>query len=193
MDRKKGVLDILQAAQLLPADCTARFLLVGPEREPGVISEVKSIIASHGLSDRVTVVGPAFGEEKVRLFRNAAMFLLPSHAENFPLSVLEAAASGLPIIATQVGATPEFFREGESARFVSIGDASAIAEAVLFFHRSTDLRTSYGTAARSVFVEKLRRDRIMASMSAVYRHMLGKSEKGLVMAEAAAVSSNSSN
>jgi glycosyltransferase involved in cell wall biosynthesis len=172
MDRKKGVLDILRAVELLGPKIAVNFQLVGPEREAGILQEVVSAVRLGRLSPQVTIIGPAFGDDKIRLFREAAAFLLPSYAENFPLSVLEAAAAGLPVIATPVGATPEFFDDGVSAILVPPGSPERIAAAVLRLLDSADTRAELGATARRMFLERLRREKIMESLVDIYDALL---------------------
>ncbi len=62
-------------------------------------------------------------------FALARTVVLPSRAESLPYMVLEAAAAGVPLIATRVGGIPEMF-EGEAERLVAPGDADALAEAM---------------------------------------------------------------
>lgn len=173
MERMKGVIDIIDAAGLVPPDVSVRFQLVGPERERGIFEEVSHLIKKLNLSARVELFGPVVGREKRDLFERAGMFLLPSYAENFSLTILEAAAAGLPIITTPVGATCEFFEPGASVILVDPGRPEQIAAAVADLVRSSRKRVLLGAEARRVFVSKLSRDRIMRSMSAVYRNTLG--------------------
>ena len=174
MDRRKGVLDILEAAAAMPADCPAVFQLVGPEREPGIRAEVETRISELGLEDRVALFGPVFGERKAELFRDAALLLLPSHIENFPVSVIEAAAAGLPVVATRVGATPEFFQDEVSALFVETGNVPQITRAVSRILEDGGLRLRLARNARHVFTQSLKRERVMAQMAAVYHAVLGR-------------------
>ena len=62
-----------------------KFLLVGPEREKGILEAVKAKMTQEKLRDRIVLVGPASGKHKLELFAEATVFLLPSHAENFSL------------------------------------------------------------------------------------------------------------
>ena len=172
MDRKKGVLDILEAAARLPADCQVRFQLVGPEREPGIKAEIEKRIIERGLQERVAILGPVFGERKLELFREATLLLLPSYIENFPVSVIEAAAAGLPVVATRVGALPEFFENEVSALFVEKGNVDQITSAVSQLLEDGELRLRLARNARKVFTLSLMRERVMEQMATVYHAVL---------------------
>lgn len=172
MDRMKGVLDVLEAAATMPAGCPMNFQLVGPEREPGIMAEVEKRIIDRNLQERVTVLGPVFGERKYELFRDAAILLLPSYIENFPVSVIEAAAAGLPVVVTRVGAIPEFFENEVSALFVDLGNVAQITRAVSRLLESDGLRMRLGDNARTVFTRSLTRERVMDQMEKVYHAVM---------------------
>lgn len=172
MDKKKGVFDIIEAVSRLPKNLSFEVRLVGPEREPGIRQEVEDRISRQGLAEKVVIIGPAFGAEKIRLFKDAAIFLLPSYVENFPLVVLEAAAAGLPIITTPTGAVPEFFDHNDSAVLVRPGDTNNIAAALTRLLACSELREALGKRARAVFTARLARGEIGRSMERVYRDLL---------------------
>jgi glycosyltransferase involved in cell wall biosynthesis len=172
MDRKKGVLDIIESVAQLSLGCEVRYQLVGPEREPGIKAEVEKRIIERGLEASVTILGPVYGKRKVELFRNATLLLLPSYIENFPVSVIEAAAAGLPVVATRVGAIPEFFENEVSALFVDTGNVDQIASAVSRLLKDGELRSRLARNARNVFEQSLMRERVMEQMAAVYHTIL---------------------
>src|SRR5581483_7299221 len=122
MGRPKGVMDIVEAMTLLPFGLRYKISVAGPEREPGILQEVQRYAAAHALGKALELRSSVWGSEKTQLYREASIFLLPSYYENFPLVVLEAAAAGLAIITTPVGAVPEFFEDGVSAIFIQPGN-----------------------------------------------------------------------
>ncbi len=177
MDRAKGVFDILDARALLKREAGLEFVLAGPEREKGISSEVLARITSTASQDRVTVKGAVWGAEKLALFRDSSIFLLPSYFENFPLVLLEAAASGMAIITTPVGAVPEFLEPEVSAIFVEAGNHPQIAEAVARLAGSPEERARLGQAARQRYLTQLGRPRIMKSLESTYQQVLAQPRK----------------
>jgi len=174
MEKAKGIWDILTAADMLRARCKVQFVLAGPEREPDIHRKVKAFIDTHSLQETVCLRGVVWGQDKIELFRQASIFLLPSYFENFPLVVLEAAAAGCALVTTPVGAIPEFFEHGVSALFVEPGKPDQIAEAIQWLVEHPDERVRLGRAAREVFTTRLGRDRIMADMDRVYQAILSR-------------------
>lgn len=168
--RDKGVFELIEAVALARGKVPDFTLqLAGPEREPGILKELESQLEHHSLGDCVQILPSVWGEAKLELFRHASVFLLPSHFENFPLVILEAAAAGHAIVATPVGATPEFFEDHESALFVKVEDSHSLVEAIVHVINDSTERQRLAKNAREVFCSKLARARIMASLDAVYR------------------------
>lgn len=174
MEKAKGVLDILAAAEAIRSRANGCLLLAGPEREPGIQVAVQRFISSHSLQDSVEVRGAVWRKEKVEVFRAASIFLLPSYCENFPLVVLEAAAAGLALVTTPVGAIPEFFEHGVSALFVEPGNVQQIADAIVRLFKHPEERLRLARAAREVFTTRLSRQKIMADMDRVYQTILSR-------------------
>lgn len=172
MGRQKGLFEILEAASRLPRQGAWKFLLVGPDREPGISEDARNFIAAHHMEDRVKLLGPVHGERKLALFNSAAIFLLPSHVENFPVTVLEAMAAGLAVIATPVGAIPEFLVNGQSGLFVAREAPDQIAAAVGQLLGDAAMRNRLATQARQTFVSRLNREHISQQLAAVYHAVL---------------------
>lgn len=93
----------------------------GPER-----SRLKAITERLGLADRVRFVGHRPAREAFAMGR---VFVVPSRAESLPYVVLEAAAAGIPIVATRVGGIPEIFG-AEASHLVPSNDVAALARAL---------------------------------------------------------------
>jgi glycosyltransferase involved in cell wall biosynthesis len=168
----KGLFDLIEAGRISGARAGLRFVLAGPEREPNAVSDAKSLIREYHLEQCVELRDGVWGEEKTALFREAAAFVLPSYFENLPMVILEAAAAGLPIITTPVGALPEFFVDKESAIFVRPGDVRQLAASIVGIMENPKKKADMGNAARMVFHQHFSRERIMASLDRVYRRVL---------------------
>ncbi|MGC4042953.1 MAG: glycosyltransferase family 4 protein [Armatimonas sp.] len=81
------------------------------------------------------------------LFARADIFVFPTRADCLPLAVLEAAAAGLPVITTGVGALPEAVIDGQTGRIVPVGDAVALANALRELLSDSELRHFMGENA----------------------------------------------
>jgi glycosyltransferase involved in cell wall biosynthesis len=104
-----------------------RLLLVGPDR--GLGDEVERVAAQLGLAGRVERVGHVEREQLAALYRGAACLVFPSRYEGFGLPVLEAMASGTPVVATPSSSIPEV--AGEAAVLVNRDQLGAGIERAL--------------------------------------------------------------
>jgi glycosyltransferase involved in cell wall biosynthesis len=118
---RKDPLTAVEAVALIDGDL--RLVLVGPEKRGG--DRVREAIRRHGLEQRVELAGHVEREELAALYRGAACLVFPSRYEGFGLPVLEAMASGTPVVAARGGAVPEV--AGEAAVLVEPGDPVALA------------------------------------------------------------------
>src|SRR5439155_1705014 len=145
---RKGMIDLIQASTELQRRGVAHQLVVAggaPEEGPQAEAETREA-ASHGAPARF--IGTQPHEEMARLYRGADVFCLPSWWEAMPLTVLEAMASGLPVVASTVGDIPRAVEEGVTGRLVSPQQPAALANALDPLLRDPALRTSMGEAGR---------------------------------------------
>jgi glycosyltransferase involved in cell wall biosynthesis len=117
---------VAAAAQVVNADDTVGFLLFG--EGPCKADLVKQINAA-GLSRFFVLSG--FRADLDRFFPFLDLLVLPSYTEGLPNVVLEAFASGIPVVATAVGGTPEVVQDRENGYLTPPGDAKALAERIL--------------------------------------------------------------
>jgi glycosyltransferase involved in cell wall biosynthesis len=96
------------------------------------------------------------------------LFVNPSRAESFGVAALEAAASGLPVVASRVGGLPEIVAEGETGLLVPPEDPAALAEALSGLIRSPERRRELGQAARARAVERYDWQRCARAMERLY-------------------------
>src|SRR5439155_6486410 len=82
------------------------------------------------------------------LLARSQMMVLPSRSEGISLTVLEAMACGLPVVATRVGGTPEVVVEGETGLLVPSCDPAALAKAILRLRRDPEVCSRMGEAGR---------------------------------------------
>ena len=90
---------------------------------------LRSLVLEQGLGDAVQFTGRLEHDAMAALYRSADILLNPSLADNMPNSLLEAWASGVPVISTNVGGIPHLAQDGVTASLVNPGDAAAMARA----------------------------------------------------------------
>lgn len=132
---KKGLATSLRAfAQFAATYPRAKFTIAG---EGPFLSELNGLVTELGLTDRLSFPGFLPQEELRALYARSHLFLHPSELgpdgdqEGVPNSMLEAMASGLPILATRHGGIPEAVEDGVSGLLVTERDHAALAQAML--------------------------------------------------------------
>ncbi len=174
MDDWKGIDDALSAAVLLnDRDILFRMTLAGPAGTAGNADSLPKKIESLGLNDCVRYVGPVLGEAKTALFDSCDVFLQPSHHEGMPISILEACAHGLPIVATSVGAVPEIIEREVQGILVPSKSPKALADAMMTMVRDKKRRSAMGVAARRLAEERFSLDRFDRDLTNLYDDLLG--------------------
>lgn len=162
---RKGVPELIDALAALPPELAWTALVAGD----GEIDETRERVAALGLADKVSLpgwVGPADVE---KLLAGADILVLPSHDENLPMSVIEAMANGLAVIATPVGATEEIVIDGETGLLVPPGDAPALAVALERLIGDAALREKLGAAALAMHRERLEITPYVARLVEIWR------------------------
>jgi glycosyltransferase involved in cell wall biosynthesis len=176
LHESKGVFDILKAISLvLQERSDLRFVIAGPEQYAGIAAQMKEVCEQEGLGPYVQIPGPVMGQDKLDLFFSSSVFVLPSYVENFPYTVLEAMASGLPVITTPVGALPEVVEEGVNGFFITPGDYRALAERITLLARDERLREEMAEANRAKILERFIPETAIAELEKVYDELLASS------------------
>lgn len=145
------------AAQVLRVRPETSFFIAGdgPER-----AALDRLIADLNLSNSVTMLGRC---NDMREFYNSIdVMALSSRTEGLPVALLEAMASGLPVIATRVGAVPQVIRENETGLLVEPGYHTELAESMLRLLDDPALRARLGTAAQELVAREYSSERMAA-------------------------------
>lgn len=148
---KKGLGYLADAFKVVA--CTHRdvkLVVAGPDA--GVRADFESRIAAAGLTERVLLVGPLFGQQKLQAMVDATVFCLPSRAEGFSVALLEALACGLPVVISRQCHFPEVASAG-AGEVVEL-NAAAIADGILRILDNDDLRMRMSAAARELVLSR---------------------------------------
>jgi glycosyltransferase involved in cell wall biosynthesis len=153
--------------RIADAGLPARLLLVGegPER-----SLIESEIARLELGSQVSLLG--LRHDVARLLCAADIFLLTSISEGIPVTVLEAMAMRIPVVATDVGGLREIVLDGQTGFLCPAKDDAALAAAVARLGRDARLRSRMGQLASSRVDELFTQEQMHAAYEHVYRELL---------------------
>ena len=148
-----------------------KLLLIGSGPQAASLTE---LIEAEGMSDKIAMLGSV--EELDPYLQAASVFVLPSitRAEAFGLVQLEAMASGLPIINTQLGSgVPEVSIHGETGLTVPPHDVDALQKSIQMLLNRKDLRIQFGQAARRRVCTEFTADLMAERTMALYKEILG--------------------
>jgi glycosyltransferase involved in cell wall biosynthesis len=127
----------IRAASILRKNVPAFRLSIagsGPQ-----LGELRELARQLGLERMVTFTGRLLPDEVSLLFSDADIMLNPTTVDNMPNSILEAMASGVPVVTTNVGGIPYVVEDGKTALMVNPGDAEGMAEQILRLLTNPDL------------------------------------------------------
>lgn len=143
------LVEALAAVTDLPWSCVC---VGGLNQDPEYVAELRSLIARHGLEDRLVLAGPQAGAELDASYNSADLMVLTSYAETYGMAVTEALARGVPVLATDVGGLPEAVGRapdgGVPGILVPPENPAAIAAELRGWFGEADVRRRLKAAAR---------------------------------------------
>jgi mannose/cellobiose epimerase-like protein (N-acyl-D-glucosamine 2-epimerase family)/glycosyltransferase involved in cell wall biosynthesis len=167
----KGIRTLIAAhARLTEAGRDIRLLIAGLPDPANPTSISASEIASWNTKRNVSYLG--FVEDIRGLWSRAHIAVLPSHREGLPLSLIQAAACGRPLIATDVPGCRAVARSNVNALLVPRDDVKALAQTIDRLAADGALRRSFGSASRKLVEQEFSSERIGAQIVALYRQLL---------------------
>jgi glycosyltransferase involved in cell wall biosynthesis len=163
--KAKGLYDFINAASLATKMCkTIKFVLLACSGIKGLATLCKE----KGITENTRIEGYLRGTEKLELFANSDIFVLPSYAEGFPVTMLEAMAAGLPIIASSVGAIPDVIKDGENGFLIEPGDYTTLARKICLLASDKNLRNKMAENNVNRVTRNYDKDIILRKLSDVY-------------------------
>jgi glycosyltransferase involved in cell wall biosynthesis len=170
---RKGVLDLFEASQrLVDRGVEHELHVVGGMPDEGPEAERQVRAAARG--DHVRLLGRRPPEEMADAYTEADVFVLPSWWEAMPLTVLEAMASGLPVVATDVGDVARAVEQGVTGFVVPARAPEQLADALEKVLRDPGLRAAMGAAGRDRVAALFSSSATAAAVSALYAEVVAE-------------------
>ena len=148
--REKGAVEFVKAAGIISRTLPdAMFIMIGAPLESdrdGCLAEIEALISSEGLTGRLVMTG--YRKDVPVILSLLDLFTMPSYREGMPRSLLEAMASGLPVVATDIRGCREEVADGENGFLVPPRDHYALGEAALKILSDDDLSARMGVTGR---------------------------------------------
>jgi glycosyltransferase involved in cell wall biosynthesis len=163
---RKGIHEVLEAARILDgAGSPARFHLV--TMAPQLMERTVKL----GLGNIVKIEGAVEHERMLEIMRENDVFLLPSHGEGFPNSLIEAMSVGMASIVTPIGAVPEIVADG-GALIIEVGDAAGLAAAIERLTSDQRLLKKLGDQALDIVRRKYTAELVLPVLADAYHRLL---------------------
>lgn len=153
---EKGFLELFDAVQDL--DDQYRLVVIGPH-EPDKNDAIGAATVAGARAAGVRFLG--LRDDVDVLYRAMDLFVLPSHREGFPRAAMEAAASGLPLIVTDVRGCREVVDDGVNGLLVPVRDAHALRSAIETLGSDVEMRQRMGEAGRAKSVREFDEQRVV--------------------------------
>jgi len=163
----KRVQDVIAAFAKICQAVNARLVLIGDGPD---VTAVRCEAERLGVLDRVFFIGVV--DHIASLLAAADLFLLPSSTESFGLAALEAMASGVPVIASNVGGLPEVVEDGVTGHLVPVGDVERMAARAIEILSNPQTRRVMGEAGRRRATECFHYSVLVPQYEAIYRRAL---------------------
>lgn len=165
---KNHALFLEAAVKIRAALPDAHFVLVG---DGELRAEIEAQIDALGLRDAVIITG--WQRDTATIYADLDALVISSLNEGTSVTVIEALASGCPVVSTAVGGMPDLLDGGELGKLVPSGDADALASAILDTLRNPpDV-----TRAQHLMIERYSIDRLVSDLDSLYRALLAKKRR----------------
>lgn len=157
---EKGIATLAHGARQVPT-CNFRIAGTGPEAD------------QLGVLDNVALLGALPGDQVQLAMQQASALVLPSICyENFPRTLVEAFASGLPVIASRIGALADLVEDGRTGLLFAPGDAADLAEKVRWAAEHPTEMLAMGRAARALYEERFTADANYLALITIYEEAI---------------------
>lgn len=165
IERSKGIFDLLDAISALRVpNPEIRLVCAGD----GELESVKQYVERLAIGDAVDFPGWIGAAEKRSLMSRAAVFVLPSYAEGMPMSLLEAMAASVPVIATEVGGIPDVVTDSVTGFLFRPGDTAKLEQLLCRLMYDAGLGERIARAARDVIRRRFSAQQVVAQLEMVY-------------------------
>jgi glycosyltransferase involved in cell wall biosynthesis len=171
LEYRKGIFTLLEAFDRVAATvprCTLQIWGTGAEA-----AAVDRRIEQSAFKDRIHRRGHAPRELVSEIMRSHSVYCMPSHGEPFGMTLLEAMASGVPVVTTDCGGPPHILHEA-GGRVVPMRDADRLARALVEIVSNTELQRSMGIYNRRRIEEEFDWSRSLDRMESVYERVLSQ-------------------
>ena len=171
----KNILGMIKAFTPIAENFPDAQLRIAGAAETAYLEDCKRQVETDGIQDRVNFLGNISIEDDQLELSRANCLVVPSFQENAPLSIAEAMAAGVPVVAANVGGIPGMVSDGRTGLLVDPHDTSSISEAVSKIISDPKLAESMGQCAKKTAAERFRASTVCEKTLQAYREVLAES------------------
>jgi len=171
----KGTLTLLEALPHIIKEIPDVKLVIAGGRHPTISDEMLRRYTSAIHPNNLLLLGHQPMSELIEWYKRAAVFVMPSYYETFGISVIEAMAFGLPVVATTAGALPEVVEDGGTGIIVEPGNPEILAEAITRLLGDLEFRRCTKHAGRERVLSLYTTDRVADQTLALYERIRERS------------------
>ena len=168
---QKGLEYLIRASGKLKEERVEHEVLIVGEGH--LKSELKGLVAKLGLEDTVKFLGRLSQDDLLSAYSRARFFALPSLWEGLPITLLEAWASRLPVVATKVGGIPDVCVHGENSFLVDPKNAGALADGMRQLIDDKGLSKKLGANGRKLVEERFTWEKVAEKTYELYKKVTG--------------------
>jgi len=148
----KGVYELVSAfSKIIADDPDLKLVFAGSGSEE---DSLRKFVSDSGVEKNIYFIGYVRREEKLKALLESEIFILPSESEGCPVSMLEAMAAALPVIATSVGGIPHIIKDSKNGILLSDASPNTIEKAIRVLLSNPNIRRSIGQQNRKEAWEK---------------------------------------
>lgn len=169
LGERKGIYDLLEVTKDLVHDGYDVKLFIGGN---GEIDKVKKVITELCLNKHVEVLGWVSGDEKVKLFNECDVYVLPSYNEGLPMAILEAMSLGKCVISTKVGGIPELINNGENGFIIQPGNKPELKNVLAKICENRRMLIDIGNNSFDTYKNGFSDEVIIPKIKGIYKKLL---------------------
>ena len=148
--------------------------IAGRVNETAYVAQVQAACQAEGVAADVQLLGVQSQAAMRRLYGEAQLVVLSSREEVSPMSAIEALAAGIPVVTTRAGGAGYIVEDGRTGYVVEVGDAVALAGAIVRALTDSDAYADMSRAARTAAEARFRLDRVADRYLEIYRTVAGR-------------------